>query len=66
MKLILLMLFLACFFSAVAQSDDLQLARQYTASGEKDKASQLYQKLYKQDNETYFKAYCYSLVNLKK
>ncbi|MGI4805423.1 MAG: tetratricopeptide repeat protein, partial [Janthinobacterium lividum] len=27
---------------------------------------QLYQKLYKQDNETYFKAYCYSLVNLKK
>ncbi|MGI4749564.1 MAG: tetratricopeptide repeat protein [Janthinobacterium lividum] len=60
------MLFLGCFFSAVAQSDDLLLARQYIASGEKDKASQIYQKLYKQDNEAYFKAYCYSLISLKK
>jgi len=66
MKLLLSMLFLGCFFSAVAQSDDLLLARQYAASGEKDKASQIYQKLYKQDNEAYFKAYCYSLISLKK
>lgn len=66
MKLVFTMLLLGYFFSAVAQSDDLLLARQYTASGEKDKASQIYQKLYKQDNEAYFKAYYYSLINLKK
>jgi len=60
------MLLLSCFFSAFAQSDDVLLARQYMASGEKEKASQLYQKLYKQDNEAYFKAYCYSLISLKK
>ncbi|WP_419802552.1 tetratricopeptide repeat protein [Mucilaginibacter sp.] len=60
------MLLLSCFFSAAAQSDDLLLARQYMASGEKEKASQVYQKLYKQDNEAYFKAYCYSLISLKK
>ncbi|RYY08175.1 MAG: tetratricopeptide repeat protein [Sphingobacteriaceae bacterium] len=66
MKLFLSLLFLGCFFTATAQSDDLLLARQYTASGEKEKASQLYQKLYKQDNETYFKAYSYSLISLKK
>ena len=66
MKVVFLMLFLGYFFSAAAQSDDLLLARQYTAAGEKEKASQIYQKLYKQDNEAYFKAYCYSLVSLKK
>ncbi|MGI4021301.1 MAG: tetratricopeptide repeat protein [Janthinobacterium lividum] len=66
MKLFLSLLFLGCFLRATAQSDDLLLARQYTASGEKEKASQLYQKLYKQDNEMYFKAYCYSLISLKK
>lgn len=66
MKLFLCLIFLAVFSTANAQSDDLLLARQYTASGEKDKASQLYQKLFKQDNETYFKAYCYSLISLKK
>jgi len=66
MKLFLPLIFLGCFLTATAQSDDLLLARQYTASGEKDKASQIYQKLFKQDNETYFKAYCNSLINLKK
>jgi len=66
MKLVFTMLLLSCFFSAFAQSDDVLLARQYMASGEKEKASQLYQKLYKQDNEAYFKAYCYSLISLKK
>ncbi len=66
MKLLFTVLLLSYFFSAVAQSDDLLLARQYLASGEKEKASQLYQKLYKQDNEAYFKAYCYSLISLKK
>lgn len=66
MKLFLSLIFLGYFTTAVAQSDDLMLARQYSASGEKDKASQIYQKLFKQDNETYFKAYCFSLISLKK
>jgi tetratricopeptide (TPR) repeat protein len=66
MKLFLSLFFLGCVLTATAQSDDLLLARQYSASGEKEKSSQLYQKLYKQDNETYFKAYCYSLITLKK
>lgn len=66
MKLFLSVIFLGCFLTAAAQSDDLLLARQYAASGEKDKASQIYQKLFKQDNEAYFKAYCNSLVSLKK
>jgi tetratricopeptide (TPR) repeat protein len=66
MKLFLSLFFLGCFLTATAQSDDLLLARQYSTSGEKEKASLLYQKLYKQDNETYFKAYCYSLITLKK
>lgn len=66
MKSLLFLLLLSCCLTAAAQSDDLLLARQYTASGEKEKASQLYQKLFKQDNETYFKAYSYSLISLKK
>ncbi len=66
MKLFLSLLFLGFVLTATAQSDDLMLARQYTASGEKEKANQLYQKLFKQDNEAYFKAYCSSLINLKK
>lgn len=66
MKLFLSLLFSVLFLTAFAQSDDVLLARQYAAAGEKDKASQLYQKLYKQDNETYFKPYCYSLIGLKK
>lgn len=66
MKLFLSLLFSSIFLTAWAQSDDALLARQYATSGEKDKASQLYQKLYKQDNETYFKPYCYSLISLKK
>lgn len=66
MKLFLSLIFLAGFLTANAQSDDVLLARQYTAAGEKDKASLIYQKLFKQDNETYFKAYCYSLIGLKK
>ena len=66
MKLLLAILFSMLVVPAFAQQDDILLARQYSASGEKDKASQIYQKLFKQDNEAFFKPYIYSLVGLKK
>lgn len=47
-------------------SNDLQLARQYSQNGEFQKAADIYQRLYRQDNETYFFAYAESLINLKK
>jgi len=49
-----------------AQGNELQLARQFAANGETDKALELYQKLYKQDNEAYFSSYITSLLSVKK
>lgn len=49
-----------------AQGNEFALARQYTASGEPEKALELYDKLYKQDNEAYFPFYLSTLLDLKK
>jgi len=49
-----------------AQVNDLQLAKQFTANGELQKALDIYQKLYKQDNETYYSYYVNGLLGLKK
>jgi tetratricopeptide (TPR) repeat protein len=49
-----------------AQSNELQLARQYAANGEPQKALDIYQKLYRQDNEAYFQPYLNSLLSIKK
>lgn len=49
-----------------AQENDLQLARQFTNNGEPQKALDIYQKLYKKDNDTYFPYYISGLLNLKK
>ncbi len=49
-----------------AQVDDLQLARQFTTNGELPKALDIYQKLYKQDNEAYYSYYLNSLLSSKK
>jgi len=49
-----------------AQGDEAQLAAQYAATGEPQKALELYQKLYKQDNETYYTPYIKCLLTLKK
>lgn len=49
-----------------AQGNEFALARQYTASGEPEKALELYDKLYKQDNEAYFSFYLSTLLELKK
>lgn len=51
---------------AVAQSNELQLARQYAANGEQQKALDIYQKLYKQDNEGYYQQYLNALLAAKR
>lgn len=60
------MLLLGVAVAACAQDTDLALARQYTANGETDKALDIYQKLYKQDNDQYFGPYITLLLQLKK
>jgi len=51
---------------AFAQNDDLRLAGQYTMNGEMQKAADIYQKLYKQNNEGYYPLYFNTLLSLKK
>ena|SRR3569833_107836 len=58
---------LLCWCSTTfAQGNDLQLARQYSTNGEPQKALDIYQKLYKQDNEAYFIYYINGLLGVKK
>ena len=57
---------LAMVTSLFAQDNDLQLAKQYSTNGEPQKALEIYQKLYKQNNENYYSYYINTLLNLKK
>ncbi|TSJ42774.1 tetratricopeptide repeat protein [Mucilaginibacter corticis] len=68
MKQILVICFLValCFSKAFAQNDELLLAKQYSSNGEYQKALDIYQKLYKQDNDTYYFNYVKTLISLKK
>jgi tetratricopeptide (TPR) repeat protein len=68
MKRIYWFVILAVIYSSklFAQGNDLLLARQFTANGEPAKALDIYQKLYKQDNDAYFTFYINSLVENKK
>ena len=60
-------LIFACLTGAFAQdNNDLQLAKQFAANGEEQKALDIYQKLYKQDNDQYFSVYVNVLLDLKK
>jgi len=61
-------IFILCLASLklFAQGDDAQLAAQYTANGELAKALDIYQKLYRSDDETYYADYIRCLLNLKK
>jgi tetratricopeptide (TPR) repeat protein len=52
--------------TAFAQTDELLLAKQYSSNGEHQKALEIYQKLFKQDNDTYFNNYISTLLALKK
>jgi len=56
----------AGFSKLLAQGSELQLAKQFAANGEQQKALDIYKKLYKQDNEEYYTIYVNSLLGLKK
>ncbi len=58
-------LLLSCL-GLFAQNEEMQLAGQYSLNGEVQKAADIYQKLYKQNNETYYSFYFNSLLTLKK
>ena len=67
MKRAAAIIFFQLFFcSLLFAQDELQLAKQFTANGELQKALDIYQKLYKQDNEAYYQLYINSLLALKK
>jgi tetratricopeptide (TPR) repeat protein len=55
-----------CCIKLFAQTNELELAKQFAANGEQQKALDIYQKLYKQDNETYYPVYVNSLLSFKK
>ena len=60
------LLLLMCCARLFGQVNDLQLAKQFTTNGELQKALDIYQKLYKQDNEAYYPFYINGLLSLKK
>lgn len=68
MRALYIVIILAFCFSTrlLAQDNELLLAKQYNANGEPQKALEIYQKLYKQNNENYYSVYVNTLLNLKK
>lgn len=68
MRALYIVIILAFCFSGrlLAQDNELLLAKQYNANGEPQKALEIYQKLYKQNNENYYSVYVNTLLNLKK
>ena len=63
---LLLFLFVITYTKVNAQNSDLQLAQQYSLNGEPQKAFDIYQKLFKENNESYYPYYLNSLLALKK
>jgi tetratricopeptide (TPR) repeat protein len=59
-------LFLVTSVKTFGQNNDLELAKQFAANGEQQKALELYQKLYKEDNDTYYTDYFNTLLAFKK
>ncbi len=67
MRKLICLLYIICLSSRLfAQNNELQLAKQYAANGEQQKAIELLQKLYKDDNDTYYNDYFTTLLALKK
>ncbi|MFD2874471.1 tetratricopeptide repeat protein [Mucilaginibacter ximonensis] len=64
--LVFVMLLCFCASTGLAQSPDAALAKQFSANGEYQKALDIYQKLYKENNEVYFNNYISTLISLKK
>ncbi|MGZ3823232.1 MAG: tetratricopeptide repeat protein, partial [Mucilaginibacter sp.] len=56
----------SCVSGVFAQDNEVLLAKQFVANGEPQKALDIYQKLYKQDNDRYFNVYVNTLLELKK
>nr|WP_067060984.1 tetratricopeptide repeat protein [Mucilaginibacter sp. L294] len=63
---VLVLVLFICSTRLLAQNNDLLLARQYAANGEQQKALDIYQKLFKQDNEAYYQQYFNTLLTFKK
>jgi TolA-binding protein len=63
---VLVLLLFICSTGLLAQNNDLLLARQYATNGEQQKALDIYQKLFKQDNEAYYQQYFSTLLTFKK
>ncbi|MBK0380393.1 tetratricopeptide repeat protein [Mucilaginibacter segetis] len=63
---ILILVLFSCSNHLFAQANELQLARQYMGNGEPQKALDIYQKLYRQDNELYYPQYLNGLLGNKK
>lgn len=63
---VLVLVLFICSTRLLAQNNDLLLARQYATNGEQQKALDIYQKLFKQDNEAYYQQYFTSLLTFKK
>jgi len=61
----LLLVFFSCT-KLFAQATDVELAKQFAANGEQQKALDIYQKLYRQDNDSYYSLYFNSLLGFKK
>jgi predicted Zn-dependent protease len=53
-------------FASFAQREDEMLAGQYMRNGETQKAVDIYQKLYQQKNDRYYRSYYNSLIDFKK
>ena len=64
-RVLLFLMFISCS-RLFAQSNDLQLAKQFAANGEQQKALDIYQKLFKQDNDANYQVYVNSLLQFKK
>jgi TolA-binding protein/thioredoxin-like negative regulator of GroEL len=64
-KTLFILLLLNCT-RLFAQNTDVQLAQQFSANGDEQKALEIYQRLYKQNNEEYFTAYLNSLITSHK
>lgn len=64
--IIFLTFFIGSYSKSYAQNNDLPLANQYFANGEQLKALDIYQNLFKTDNETYYPYYIKCLLTLKK
>ncbi|MDB5143063.1 MAG: hypothetical protein JWQ66_1776 [Mucilaginibacter sp.] len=64
--LLLFLLLIFSGFALFAQKEDEMLAGQYMRNGETQKAVDIYQKLYQQNNDRWYDAYLNSLLSLKK